>query len=125
MDSLDHLYGNIGIKTGSVRVNVTLRRVRVTTVAASITYSECVCSFSYSACKAHAPYYIVICGMPGSTMFFHIISFSEKKLLNVKGVLIFSAYLSETVLISGRVERDILIHVHRSSCEVPVIFVAL
>ena len=26
----------------------------------SITYSECVCSLSYLAYKAHAPYYIVI-----------------------------------------------------------------
>jgi hypothetical protein len=39
-----------------------------------ITYSECVCSLSYPACKAHAPYYIVICGLSGCTIFFHIIS---------------------------------------------------
>jgi len=25
----------------------------------------CVCSLSYAACKAHAPYYIVICGLSG------------------------------------------------------------
>jgi hypothetical protein len=41
----------------------------------SITYCECVSvSLSYPACKAHAPYYIVICGLCGSTIFFHIIS---------------------------------------------------
>jgi hypothetical protein len=66
--------------------NVTLRRVCVTSCrvkAACITFSECVCSLSYPACKAHAPYYIVICGMSGSTVVFHIISqktrFSKKK----------------------------------------------
>jgi hypothetical protein len=40
----------------------------------SITHSDCVCSLSYPACKAHAPYYIVICGLSGSTIFFHGIS---------------------------------------------------
>ena len=34
----------------------------------------CVCSLSFPACKAHAPDYIVICGLSGSTTFFHIIS---------------------------------------------------
>jgi hypothetical protein len=33
----------------------------------------CVCNLSYPACKAHAPYYIVICGLSGSTIFVHII----------------------------------------------------
>ena len=32
------------------------------------------CSLAYSACKAHAPYYIVICGLASSTTFFDIIS---------------------------------------------------
>jgi hypothetical protein len=34
----------------------------------------CVFSLSYPACKAHAHYYIVISGLPGSTTFVHIIS---------------------------------------------------
>jgi len=44
--------------------------------AISITYSECVCvySFSYPACNAHASYYIIICSLCGSTVFFRIIS---------------------------------------------------
>jgi hypothetical protein len=29
----------------------------------------CVCSLSYPACKAHAPCYIVFCGLSGCTMF--------------------------------------------------------
>jgi len=32
----------------------------------------CVCSISYPAFKAHAPYYSIICGMSGSAIFFHI-----------------------------------------------------
>ena len=32
------------------------------------------CSLSYKARKAHAPYYIVICGVSGCTILFHIIS---------------------------------------------------
>ena len=42
--------------------------------AMSITNSECVCSLSYSARDAHAPYYIVICGQSGSTIHYHTIS---------------------------------------------------
>ena len=35
----------------------------------------CVCRLSYAACNAHALYYIVVCGMSGSTIYFHIISY--------------------------------------------------
>jgi hypothetical protein len=41
--------------------------------AISITYSESVRSLSYPARKAYAPYYIVICGLYGFTIFSHII----------------------------------------------------
>jgi hypothetical protein len=41
--------------------------------AISITYSECVCSLCHPAYKAHAPCYIVICGLSGCTVFFHTI----------------------------------------------------
>jgi len=37
-------------------------------------FKVCVCSLSYLACKAHVPYYIVICGLSGPTIFFFIIS---------------------------------------------------
>ena len=55
----------------------------------SIAYPESVSVALVSACEAHAPYYIVICDLSGSFMFFHIIfqtlRFSgKKKLLNVK-----------------------------------------
>jgi len=32
----------------------------------SITCSESVCSLIYTACQANVPYYIIICGLPGS-----------------------------------------------------------
>jgi hypothetical protein len=60
-------------KTGNVRINLTLRRVRVTVLAAEnnkhYVNRVCVCSLSYPAYKAHAPYDIVICGLSGSTVF--------------------------------------------------------
>ena len=42
-----------------------------------------VCSLSYPACKAHAPYCIVICVLSGSTIFFHINGtiFKNKKII--------------------------------------------
>ena len=37
-------------------------------------FRVCVCSPSYPTCKAHAPYYIVICDLSGFIMLFHIVS---------------------------------------------------
>jgi hypothetical protein len=49
--------GNVGIK-------VTLRRVHVAIVAVEKQQVlHIVSSLNYPACKAHAPYYIVICGL--------------------------------------------------------------
>jgi len=39
----------------------------------STTYSECVCSLRYQACKVLALCYVVICGLSGSATFFRII----------------------------------------------------
>ena len=48
-------------KTDSVRLNITVWCVHITTVVVekllSITYFECVCSLSYPECKAHAVFY--------------------------------------------------------------------
>jgi hypothetical protein len=48
----------------------------------------------YAACKAHAPYYIFICSLSGSTIFFHIShkrhEFREKIIEHKMCVLIFS-----------------------------------
>ena len=61
-------------KTGNVHTNVTSKGVRVTTVAVAEQnvlniLSVCVCVLSYPACNACAPYCIVICGLPRSTIF--------------------------------------------------------
>jgi hypothetical protein len=34
----------------------------------------CVCSLSYHICTAHAPYYIVICGLSGCIIFYNSVS---------------------------------------------------
>jgi hypothetical protein len=47
-------------------------------IAISIIYSECFCSLSYPACKAHVSYYIAICGLSGRTIFFHVISLTAR-----------------------------------------------
>jgi hypothetical protein len=44
---------------------------------ACLSYIMSVCLYaclSYPACKAHAPYYIVFCGLSGCTVLFHSIS---------------------------------------------------
>jgi hypothetical protein len=68
-------------------------RVRVTIVAVEkqqVLHTLCVCSLSYPACKAHAPYYIVICGLWLHQIFRHYLlngTIFGKTLLNMKGVL--------------------------------------
>jgi hypothetical protein len=48
--------------------------------------------------------------------------FRGKKVLNIKCVFWFSLQLlSETFLILRRIQRDIIINVHRSSCKVPLL----
>ena len=82
----------------------------------------CVCSLSYPACKALAPYCTVICGLCSCTTFFpHYLingTILENKLLNKKCVLFSPQLLSEVFLIL-RIERDISKNVDRSSCKIP------
>jgi hypothetical protein len=60
--------------------------------AINITYSVCVCSLSYPACKVHAPCYIVICGPCDSTLSHNRHDFlgGGWKLLNIKCAFWFS-----------------------------------
>jgi hypothetical protein len=77
-----------------------------------------VCRLSYPASKAHAPYYIVICDLFGSTLLFQTISkrhyFRKKCIKNKVSVLTFSTSLSETFLLLT-IQRDTIKNVRRSS----------
>jgi len=65
---------------------------------------------------------IVICGLFGSTLFFHGMIFEKEKVLEHKMyVLIFFA-TSATFLILRRSARDVIKNVYRSLCKVRVDF---
>jgi hypothetical protein len=68
----------ISTNTQTTQALYVLQRVRLTIVTVESNkchmFQVCVCSLSSLACTTHAPYYIVICGLSGSTTFFHIIS---------------------------------------------------
>ena len=86
----------------------------------------CAFSFSYPACKAHAPFYIVTCGFSDYHIFPHYLikrrAFGEKQLLNPKYVFWLSLQLlSETFLILRRMQLDTIINACCYSCKVPVI----
>ena len=87
----------------------------------------CVCSLIYPIWKAHALYYVFICRLLGSTIFFHIISstarFSKKMYWNVKCVFWFYLqFFSEIFFILRIIQRDVVINIHTSSC-IMLIFV--
>jgi hypothetical protein len=80
------------------------------------TYSECICGLSYPACTTHVPYYIVFCGLSGSTTFFHIISqmawFSGKKVTEHKMYVLSWQLLTEKVLILRRIVWNMITEVY-------------
>ena len=61
-------------KTSDLRICVTLKDIRPTMLQWKSNkyyiFQVCVCSLSYPARKAHAPCYIVICGLSGYNSFF-------------------------------------------------------
>ena len=70
----------------------------------------------------------VVCGLSGSTLFFHIVSltaqFSEKRFFDHKMcVLVFFTNFSETFLILRSIERDIVKNIYFSLRKAPVIIV--
>jgi hypothetical protein len=78
--------------------------------ATVITYSERV-FIALGIQHAKHMRHIVICDLPGSTIFFHIVSGTArlKKVLNTKMcALIFSTTFSETSLILRRIEQDMI-----------------
>ena len=62
---------------GNVGINTTSRSILVTIVAMEnkkyYIFWVHVCSRIYPECKAHGPYYIVICGLFGCSIFFHVL----------------------------------------------------
>jgi hypothetical protein len=65
-------------------------------------------ALSYPARNAHAPYYILIRGLPISALFFHLISWAARFCLKN--------------FILRRIQRDIIIKAHKSSCKVQLFF---
>ena len=81
----------------------------------------CVRNLSYPAIKAHPPYFIVIFDLSCSTVYFCIISlaipFSKNVIGNKMCILYYLQNSSEILLILRRMQLDITINVHRSSCK--------
>jgi hypothetical protein len=102
-----------------------MRRVRAAIVAVAairITYCGCV----FVALGIPTSYYIVICSLPGSTIFFPHYLKNGKIFRKKKGIehnMCFD-FLYEFCLKHFsfyETERDVLINVYWSSCQVPVI----
>ena len=115
-------------KTGNIRINVTERRVPRNHCcpgkAVSITYSACVrvCGLSYPACKAHAPYYTVSWDLSPHYIINGTIVGVGGKLMNIKCVFWFSLQpFFWNISHLNRIQRDVIINVHRASRKVPVI----
>ena len=94
----------------------------------NITFSECV---SVAVVIQHAKRMrqncIVICCLFDCTILYTLSRKRHNFRENVAGykmcLLIFSIILSETILIPRRIQRNIVINVHRSSCKVRVIII--
>jgi hypothetical protein len=96
--------------------------------AKSIMYSQRV-FVALNPRQANALYYIIICVLPRSTIFFthYLINgtiFEEKELFKIRCVFWFYLQLlSETFLVLSRTERDMIKNVYRAAYKVPVIVV--
>ena len=80
------------------------------------TFWVCICSLRFPECNVHVPYYIVICGPSGRTLFFQIVSLKsmifEKKITeNKMCVLIFSIIFVWKCSYSKKTERIMIINV--------------
>ena len=90
-------------------------------------FRVCIYSLMYPACDVLAPYYFVFHGLPGCTIFFHIISWAARFLENSKNMKCMFCYslqnFSETFLVIRRTERDVFKNINLSSCKVAVILI--
>jgi len=108
-----------------------MRRVRTTVVDVEKQWIlhnmiMCICSLSYPAGNAHAPYFRLWPAPLYNISPHYLINGTifVEKLLNTKCVFWFSLQLlSETFLILRRNERHMIKNVYRSSCKVPFILV--
>jgi hypothetical protein len=128
------LFNSININTEARSCNH-CRREKAT----NMTYSECLSvplAIEHANCIFPAPYYIVICGLSGSTIFFHTTSYTvrfsgererererQKSYWHNTCFLISSTTFSEIFLILRRTQCDMIINVYWSSRKVPVILV--
>ena len=82
------------------------------------------CRRTYLVCHAQAPYCLCSLWLQHILRYYLMKArFSEKKSLNIKRVFWFSLQISfKTFLILRRNQRDIVINVKTSLCQVPVIF---
>ena len=97
----------------------------------SITYSEYVFVYILALLIQHAnfifsaPYCFVICGLSVCTIFSHIITRNDtilgKKSIEHKKCVLFFYTFTWSISHLGKIERDIVINIHRSSCKVLVI----
>ena len=82
---------------------------------------------SYTSFKVHAPYYIVICGLSGCTIFFPIVSYPARFLgkgYSIQNVCFdFLEDFSLKLFHLRRLQRDTIINTHKYSCKVPVLLV--
>lgn len=84
-----------------------------------------VCSLKFPACNAHMPNYIIICDLPRSKSFVHVINGNtlEKKIILLKLVFWFSLQtLSETFLNLERNDRGTIKNVFGSHVKYPLFF---
>jgi len=89
-----------------------------------------ICSLDYPTCKAHLPYYTVIFGLPATTIFLRIIANTAQFsggggecIEHKMWVLISFTNFISNISHSKKIQWDIIINVHMSSCKVNVIFV--
>jgi hypothetical protein len=84
-------------------------------------FSVCVCNLNYPAYKANPPYYIVICGLSGCTIFFLHYHIKDKmfgkKFLNIKFVFSFINTFFSEIFLSIRVTKYV-----RYDCNCTYIF---